>query len=79
MNDTLSLEATASLLSGLFGIDRGRVVPGLALNGIPEWDSIAHLNLMMCLEANYGIEISEETIMACATAQGIARTIGPRG
>ena len=43
-----------------------------ALGRHPKWDSFGHLNLMMALEENYGIAITDETVERFASLEAIA-------
>jgi acyl carrier protein len=38
------------------------VSPDLAFGDLPQWDSLGHMEVMMRLEEEFGIEISAETI-----------------
>ncbi len=38
------------------------VTPDLAFGDLPQWDSLGHMEVMMRLEEQYGIEISADTI-----------------
>ncbi len=44
-------------------IDPQLVHDKLELGGIPQWDSFGHIALMMALESEYGIPVSEENVL----------------
>ncbi len=64
------------LLSQRLKISREEITPDLAINGVPQWDSLAHLELMMYLEEAYGLEIDENTILDCSSVQGLCQKLG---
>lgn len=47
------------------------VSPELAFGDLPQWDSMGHMEVMMALEAEYGIEINAETIAALTSIPAI--------
>ena len=38
------------------------IAPNLEFGDLPQWDSLGHMELMMQLEEEYGIEINADTI-----------------
>ena len=38
------------------------ITPNLEFGDLPQWDSLGHMELMMQLEEEYGIEINADTI-----------------
>jgi len=72
----LTFEELQPLMAEVFGVDRERITPDLALGGIPQWDSINHLNLMLALERERGIEVTEEAIVACVSVAGLLEFLG---
>jgi len=59
------------VIADTFRISRGSVVDTLAFNGIPEWDSLAHMDLMLALEAAYGVTIDEDRMLELTTVRAI--------
>lgn len=51
-----------SLLAGIFRISFDEVPPDMAFGDIPQWDSFGHMEVMINLEEQYGVEITTETI-----------------
>ncbi len=39
-------------------------LPGLKYRGIPEWDSVGHMDLMSAMEEAYGINISTPDLLS---------------
>ena len=55
--------ALEDVVAGALRINRRDVTDTLAFNSIPEWDSLAHVNLMLALEAAYHVEIDEDRMV----------------
>jgi citrate synthase len=53
---------------------------GLAMGDLPQWDSVAHVNLIMALEARYSLNVTPETISQltsiAAIREEVAKTLG---
>jgi acyl carrier protein len=50
-----------------FAIDRSRVVPSLAYQSIPEWDSVAHMALITEIENQFDVTLDTDDIIAMST------------
>jgi acyl carrier protein len=51
-----------ALLADAIQVPADLVTPDLAFGDLPQWDSLGHMEVMMRLEEEYGIEISADTI-----------------
>jgi citrate synthase len=47
------------------------VVDSLEYLGVPEWDSLGHLSIVLALEARFGVSISDERVPELTTVKGI--------
>jgi acyl carrier protein len=56
-----------------------RVTPALAFGDLPQWDSMGHMEVMMVLENQFGIEINAETIAALTSIPAICAYIQENG
>ena len=65
-----------SLLSECLQVSQDEITIDLEINGIWQWDSLAHLELMMHLEAAFDLEIDEATILDCSTVRGLQVRLG---
>lgn len=63
----LMREAFISFAAGLFKVDRGVLNGATAYNSIPEWDSVAHLRLVMEAEKRFGVRYPLERIPSMLT------------
>jgi citrate synthase len=61
------------VIAGAFRISPARVTDALAFNAIPEWDSLAHMELMLALEAAYGVSIDEDQMIELTSVGAIRR------
>jgi acyl carrier protein len=64
-----------SILSAAFQVPPEMVTPDLEFGDIPEWDSLGHMEMMMQLEEEFGIEISADTIAVLISISKIAEYI----
>lgn len=58
-------------LEELLDVDEGTLEPEAALEEIEDWDSIAHLSLILLLDEEYGKKITGDEIRALKTVQDI--------
>jgi acyl carrier protein len=49
------------------GISRERVTDDLAYNGLKEWDSVAHMALVVELETEFGVMFDTDDILGMST------------
>jgi citrate synthase len=61
------------VIAGTFRISPTKVTDGLAFNAIPEWDSLAHMDLMLALESAYGVSIDEDRMIELISVDAIRR------
>ena len=52
-------------------IDRHLVKDELAYGDIPEWDSLNHVDLMLRLESDFGVEIGEDEMLELTSVRAI--------
>lgn len=57
----------------------GEVRDDLAYGSIPSWDSLAHVSLMLQIEAEYDVEIDEDTMVELTTVGAIKEYVGSVG
>lgn len=59
------------LIAATLKITPDEVTPDLAYGSLPAWDSLAHVSLMLELEAEYDIEIDEDTMIELTSVSAI--------
>jgi acyl carrier protein len=67
------------LLAEAFQVSPEILTPDLEFGDIPEWDSLGHMELMMQLEDEFGIEISADTIAELISIPRITEYIENQG
>ncbi len=75
MDDAKGGEALTALVSRTLGIPWSLVVDELGFGTIPEWDSLNHVQLMLALEAAYGVEIDEERMITLTSIGTVRRFV----
>ena len=55
-------ESVQALLAEAIQVPLDMVTPDMAFGDLPQWDSLGHMEVMMRLEEQYGIEINPDTI-----------------
>jgi acyl carrier protein len=48
------------VLADVFGIETGIIDENTSVDTVEEWDSLKHLNLVLALESEYDISLTEE-------------------
>jgi len=73
-NSTLT-EQVQSLVAEAIQVPTDMVTPDLTFGDLPEWDSMGHMEVMMRLEASFGIEINTDTIASLTSIPEICAYI----
>jgi acyl carrier protein len=63
--------ALEEVVAGVLNIPVGSVTNDLEFNGVPEWDSLNHVNLMLELERVYGVAIGDDEMVDLTTVAAI--------
>jgi len=56
------IEQIQHVLAAALRLSEDAVSPALEFGDVPQWDSLGHMEVMMELEQNFGIEINADTI-----------------
>ncbi len=67
------------LIAKVFGVSLTDVVPSSSPETIEEWDSLAHMNLILELEETYGIALSSEDSLDIKDVASLKRVLNDRG
>lgn len=62
IDENTLLEQLRSLMAEIFKAGPNEISAEAQLGELPQWDSMAHMDLMVALETRFGVEISAETI-----------------
>ncbi len=72
----ISVEA---IIARVLDIDPDRVVDDLEFQGIMQWDSMHHVEMMVAFEEAYGLEIDADTIVELTSVRAIRTWARLRG
>ncbi|HKY79491.1 MAG TPA: acyl carrier protein [Anaerolineales bacterium] len=61
-DESVLMEDLRSLMAGIFHMEASDIGAEAQLGELPQWDSMAHMDLMVALEARFGVELTAETI-----------------
>ena len=80
-NETLPsvVEQVQGLLAEAFQVPSNLVTPELSFGDLPQWDSLGHMEIMLRLEEQYGVEIDSDTIAQLISVQEICRHLQELG
>ena len=65
----------SSILHDVLKISKGELSIDLCINGVEQWDSLAHLELMLYLEQVHSLVIDEDSIIECSSAEGLCEKL----
>jgi citrate synthase len=68
--------ALEEVVAKVFNIPAAAVTDELEFNGVPEWDSLNHVNLMLELEQVYGVAVGEDEMVDLTTVRAIRQFLG---
>lgn len=60
-------------------IDGSLVRDDLSYGDVPEWDSLNHVDLMLRLEEDFGVEIGEDEMLELTSVRAIRAFVESRG
>ena len=66
---------TSQLLSDLFGLDADSLTLKTTRDSIPAWDSLQHMNLVLDVERQFQIRLSEEQVAAIESVGDLVTAI----
>lgn len=75
VNQYLTTQVQGALVEAL-RVPPEQVPPDLAFGDLPQWDSMGHMEVMMTLEAQFGVEINADTIANLTSIPAICAYIG---
>jgi len=77
-NDLLTHKLQTLIANGL-QLPSEQITFGLSFGDIPQWDSMGHMEIMLLLEAEYGVEINPNTITTLTSIERITRHLKENG
>jgi acyl carrier protein len=67
-----------AVLSSVLNVDREVLHPESSRDSVEQWDSLKHMNLVMALEEEFGIEFSDREITNLSTASALMQAIAAK-
>lgn len=67
------------VLADVFQLAPEELPDDIIFGDIPQWDSMGHMDVMMSLEDNFGVEVSAETIGNLTSLQAICAYLEKNG
>lgn len=74
-SDTEILPQVQQALADALQLPLEQILPGLAFGGIPQWDSMGHMSVMMLLEERFNISIDADVIAELTSVTAICEYI----
>jgi acyl carrier protein len=67
-----------AVLADSLRVDRSDVGPQTEFGDLPQWDSMGHMEVMVSLEKEFGVEVTAETITDLVSVEAICTYIEAR-
>ena len=68
-------EKVRSILAEVLNVGLAEISPETAFGDLPQWDSMGHMEVMIVLEANFGVDINADTISTLVSVPTICEHI----
>ncbi len=62
-------------MSGLFAIDESDIDENSSLETVENWDSLQHVNLIMALEEEFGVQVDVDDALAMVSYPEVITTM----
>ena len=72
------MQEAKKLLSDALRIDPNRIADEATMRDLPQWDSLAHMELIVLVEERLETTLSMDEILEMTTVAGIARVLASR-
>ena len=77
--DNQIVDQVRRLLAELFMVPVEDIPTDLAFGGLPQWDLMGHMDVMISLEQRFGIEVNAETISQLISIPAICEYLEGKG
>ena len=75
--DDKRLEMARSIVADALDLELSRVDDNASIDSIAEWDSIAHMRMIMSLERMNGKPLDSETLITISSLADVAKALNP--
>ena len=69
------IDRLTNVFRTVFDNDSIELTPGLTADDVDEWDSLSHINLMIAIELEFGIEFEQSEIQNFANVGELIKSI----
>ena len=70
-----AMEQLNGIFCQVFDDDDIRIAPETTANDIDGWDSLSHVNLIVAVEAHFGIRFSQKELLTCRNVGDLLKSI----
>lgn len=69
----------AEVIATSLQLDASAITDELGFNAVPQWDSMAHINLMLALEDAFGVSIPDDDLVELTDVRAIRAYLQGKG
>ena len=67
------------IISNIFGISEDKITDDTSTENVEKWDSLNHINLILSIEEQFGITISEDEMIEMTSFVNIKKILSVKG
>lgn len=68
-------EKVRTVLAEVLNVGLDEITPETAFGDLPQWDSMGHMEVMIVLEENFGVDINADTISGLVSVPAICEHV----
>lgn len=76
MNNSTKL---AKIMASVFSVPEEEITDKTSMDNLSQWDSVKHLNLVLCIEDEFRISLSEEQILEMLSVELVKIILSEHG
>lgn len=73
--DQSLLESVQKALAAALNVEASEINPETQFGDLPQWDSMGHMEVLVALEKEFGVEVTAETITNLVSVPAICQHI----
>jgi acyl carrier protein len=75
----MTLKNLREMVANVLGVPPTEIHENSGPPTFPQWDSVAHINIILSVEAEYGVSFSPEEMVEALSVEDIAGTLRKKG
>ena len=75
----MTLNNLREIVANVLGVPSTEIHENSGPPTFPQWDSVAHINIILSIEAQYGVSFSPEEMVEALSVEDIAATLRGKG